>query len=99
MSLRRVMTAFVAMLAGLALAGAASLILLTTYLHRTTESMGSAVEGVRLAEALQVDLLTLYRLSDSLLLIPAGDDPTGWRAAAYDQLSSVPRRLRPGSAG
>ncbi|MFY0527717.1 HAMP domain-containing sensor histidine kinase [Archangium gephyra] len=66
------MTAFVAMLAGLALAGAASLILLTTYLHRTTESMGGAVEGVRLAEALQVDLLTLYRLSDSLLLIPAG---------------------------
>jgi len=72
MSLKRVMTAAVAMLAGLALAGAASLILLTTYLHRTTESMGSAVEGVRLAEALQVDLLTLYRLSDSLLRIPAG---------------------------
>ena len=72
MSLKRVMTAAVAMLAGLALAGAASLILLTTYLHRTTESMGSAVEGVRLAEALQVDLLTLYRLSDSRLRIPAG---------------------------
>ena len=42
------------------------------------------------------DVLTLWY---SLLLIPAGDDPTGWRAAAYDQLSSVPRRLRPGSAG
>ena len=42
------------------------------------------------------DVLTLWY---SLLLIPAGDDPTGWRAAAYEQLSSVPRRLPPGSAG
>ncbi|KFA89055.1 HAMP domain-containing sensor histidine kinase [Archangium violaceum] len=74
MSLRRIMTAAIAMLAALALAGAASLIVLTTYLHRTTASMGSAVEGVRLAEALQVDLLSLYRLSDSLLRIPS-DSP------------------------
>jgi two-component system, OmpR family, sensor histidine kinase MtrB len=74
MSLKRIMTAAIAMLAALAMAGAASLILLTTYLHRTTESMGSAVEGVRLAEALQVDVLSLYRLSDSLLRIPS-DSP------------------------
>lgn len=71
MSLKRIMTAAIAMLAVLAMAGAASLIVLTTYLHRTTESMGSAVEGVRLAEALQVDLLTLYRLSDPLLSTPS----------------------------
>ncbi|HEX5749507.1 MAG TPA: HAMP domain-containing sensor histidine kinase [Archangium sp.] len=79
MSLNRIMTAAIAMLAALALAGAASLIILTTYLHRTTESMGSAVEGVRLAEALQVDLLSLYRLSDSLLRIPA-DSPRSFAA-------------------
>ncbi|MCY1082833.1 HAMP domain-containing sensor histidine kinase [Archangium lansingense] len=74
MSLKRIMTAAIAMLAALALAGAASLIILTTFLHRTTESMGSAVEGVRLAEALQVDLLMLYRMSDTLLRIPS-DSP------------------------
>ncbi|HYO72835.1 MAG TPA: HAMP domain-containing sensor histidine kinase, partial [Archangium sp.] len=79
MSLKRVMTAAIAMLAALALAGAASLILLTTYLHRTTASMGSAVEGVRLAEALQVDLLSLDRLSDSLLRIPS-DSPRSFAA-------------------
>ncbi|WPB77825.1 HAMP domain-containing sensor histidine kinase [Archangium violaceum] len=79
MSLRRVMTAAIAMLAALALAGAAALIILTTYLHRTTESMGSSVEGVRLAEALQVDLLSLYRLSDSLLRIPS-DSPRSFAA-------------------
>lgn len=73
MSLKRVMTASVTMLAGLALAGAASLILLTTYLHRTTESMGNAVEGVRVAEALQVDLLMLHRPPETISQITSGN--------------------------
>ncbi|WNG41026.1 HAMP domain-containing histidine kinase [Archangium violaceum] len=62
MSLKGVITMAVSLLGVLALAAAASLVTLTTYLHRTTESMGEAVEGVRLAEALQVDLLSLARL-------------------------------------
>lgn len=72
MSLRRVMTASVAVLAGLSIAGATSLILLTTYLHRTTENMGNAVEGVRVAEALQVDLLLLHRPTESLSQLSSG---------------------------
>ncbi|AKJ08351.1 HAMP domain-containing protein [Archangium gephyra] len=73
MSLKRVMTTAVAMLGALALAGAASLILLTTYLHRTTESMGNAVEGVRVAEALQVDLLMLHRPPDTISQLTSGN--------------------------
>ncbi|QRN98116.1 HAMP domain-containing histidine kinase [Archangium violaceum] len=64
MSLKRVMTTAVVVLGVVSLAGAASLVILTSYLHRTSESLGNSVEGVRLAEALQVDLLTLVRLSN-----------------------------------
>ncbi|MGZ3459291.1 MAG: HAMP domain-containing sensor histidine kinase [Archangium sp.] len=71
MSLKRVTTAAVAVLGVLALAAAASLVILTTYLHRTTTSMGDSVDGVRYAEALQADLLTLYRLTDSFRHIPS----------------------------
>ncbi|HYO59173.1 HAMP domain-containing sensor histidine kinase [Archangium sp.] len=74
MSLKSFMTAAVAVLGVLSIAAAASLVILTTYLPRTTESMGNAVEGVRLAEELEVELLTLYRLSDPLLRIPS-DSP------------------------
>ena len=73
MSLKRVMTTAIVMLGALALAGAASLILLTTYLHRTTESMGNAVEGVRVAEALQVDLLMLHRPPETISQLTSGD--------------------------
>jgi signal transduction histidine kinase len=68
MSLKSFTTAAVVVLGALAITAAASLVVLTTYLHRTTESLGNAVEGVRLAEALEVDLLTLHRLSSPFLL-------------------------------
>ncbi len=74
MSLKRIMTMTLVALGALSLAGAASLIILTSYLHHTTESLGNSVEGVRLAEALQVDLLTLVRLSASERTLPSDTD-------------------------
>ncbi|PTL83453.1 HAMP domain-containing sensor histidine kinase [Vitiosangium sp. GDMCC 1.1324] len=74
MSLKGVITTAVAAFGAVTLAAAASLVILTTYLHRTTTNMGDSVEGVRLAEALQVDLLNLIRLPDSVLSLPSDDD-------------------------
>ncbi|MBM7112869.1 HAMP domain-containing sensor histidine kinase [Archangium primigenium] len=65
MSLKWVITAAVALLAALSLAAASALIVLTTYLHRTTVKMGEAVEGVRAAEDFEVSLLTFHRLQAS----------------------------------
>ena len=67
MSLKRVITASVTLLGALALTAAAALVLLTTYLHRTTLSMAEAVDGVRTAEELELELLTLHRLSSPLM--------------------------------
>ena len=66
-SLRRVLFAAVAGLGALALAATAALVLLTTSIHRTTEVMASAMVGVRTAEGLEVELLTLHRLSRPIL--------------------------------
>ncbi|WP_224247662.1 HAMP domain-containing sensor histidine kinase [Hyalangium gracile] len=57
MSLKAMMTAALSALGVLVLAAAASLGLLTSYLHRVTNSLGSSVEGVRLAEEMEVELL------------------------------------------
>jgi two-component system, OmpR family, sensor histidine kinase MtrB len=62
MSLKWVITAAVSLLVTLALSAASALIVLTTYLHRTTLKMAEAVEGVRAAEDFEVSLLTLHRL-------------------------------------
>ncbi len=64
MSLKAILSATVVALATLALGAAASLVLLTSFLHRVTDTMGVAMQGVRLAEELQVDLLTHTRLSE-----------------------------------
>ncbi len=74
MSLKRVMTTTVVVLGVLSLAGAAALVTLTSYLHRTTEDLGNSVEGVRLAEALQVDLLNIHRLSNPYMALEEGPD-------------------------
>jgi len=65
MSLKWIITAAVTLLATLALGAASSLVILTTYLHRTTLKMGEAMEGVRAAEDLEVSLLTFHRLQSS----------------------------------
>lgn len=64
MSLKAFLSATVVALATLALGAAAALVLLTSALHRVTDNMSSALQGVRLAEELQVDLLTHTRLSE-----------------------------------
>jgi two-component system, OmpR family, sensor histidine kinase MtrB len=70
MSLKAVLSLAVALLAALTLSAAASLVVLTSYLHRTTHSLGAAVDGVRVTEALAVDLLTLHRLTNPFLSTP-----------------------------
>jgi signal transduction histidine kinase len=67
MSLHRSLTLFVVVLAALALSAAVSLVLLTTYLHRTTVELEAALHSVRLAEEMQIDLLTYVRTSDPMV--------------------------------
>jgi signal transduction histidine kinase len=71
MSLKAVVTSTTVVLGGLALAAAASLVLLTSYLHRTTESLSQAVNGVRIAEQLEVDLLSLVLRPDPAARLPS----------------------------
>jgi two-component system, OmpR family, sensor histidine kinase MtrB len=67
MSLKSFFTLAVALLGTLAVSATASLIILTTLLHRASDQLWSAVEGVRLVEELEVDLLTHYRLAHPAL--------------------------------
>jgi hypothetical protein len=60
MSLRAVLNLAVTVLAVAILAGALGLVAVTTVLHQTAVDLERAVEGVRLAQALEVDLL-LYQ--------------------------------------
>lgn len=64
MSLRAILIVTIAALATLAAGAAAALVMLTSSLHHVTQAMGDAVDGVHLAEQLEVDLLTHERLSD-----------------------------------
>ncbi|WNG13625.1 ATP-binding protein [Cystobacter fuscus] len=66
MSLKRVITFAVALLASLGLVAASSLVVLTTYLHRATLSMQAAVQGIQAAQGLEVSLLNLHRLQGAL---------------------------------
>ena len=84
MSLKRVITAAVGMISALSIAAAVSLVVLTSYLHRTTDSLGSAGRGVQLAEELKVDLLNFHRLSSPFL--SDREDATHARAQAESSL-------------
>jgi signal transduction histidine kinase len=64
MSLHRSLTFFVVVLAAFALCAAISLILLTTYLHRTTVDLEAGLHSVRLAQEMQIDLLNYPRAPD-----------------------------------
>jgi two-component system, OmpR family, sensor histidine kinase MtrB len=64
MSLRRGLSLFVVTLSMLAVGAGVSLVLLTTHLHQATMDMENGLHSVRLAEELQIDLLTYERLSD-----------------------------------
>jgi len=67
MSLHRVLTLFVLGVTSLALGAAVSLVWLTTYLHRTTVDLEMGLHSVRLAEEMQIDLLTYFRTADPFL--------------------------------
>ena len=57
MSLRAILTVTMAVLTALAVAAAMSLVLSAAYFHRAAVGLADAVESVRLAEAVEVDLL------------------------------------------
>ncbi len=67
MSLHRTLTLFAIVIVALALGAAISLVLLTTYLHRTTVELETALQSVRVAEEMQIDLLTYLRTNDRFL--------------------------------
>jgi len=58
LNLRTILSLVTAALAALALSAAVALVVLAAFFHRAAGELGAAVESVRLAEALQVDLLS-----------------------------------------
>jgi signal transduction histidine kinase len=70
MSLKAMLTAIMVLFGVIVLAAAGSLGVLTSYLHRLTHSLGTTIEGVRLAEELEVDLLAHSRQSSRLSIAP-----------------------------
>jgi two-component system, OmpR family, sensor histidine kinase MtrB len=67
MSLHRSLSLFAIVIVTLALGAAISLVVLTTYLHRTTVELETALQSVRVAEEMQIDLLTYIRTNDEFL--------------------------------
>ena len=64
MSLRRGLSLFVITLSALAVGAGVSLAFLTTHLHQATRDMENGLHSVRLAEELQINLLTYERLTE-----------------------------------
>jgi len=64
MSLHRALSIFIITVTALAIGAGIALALLTTYLHRTTEAMEGGLHGVRLAQEMQIDLMTYVRTID-----------------------------------
>ncbi|QSQ21845.1 HAMP domain-containing histidine kinase [Pyxidicoccus parkwayensis] len=72
MSLRAWLAATMGVLALLSLSAAASLVLLTSVLDRSASTLGDSVEGIRLAEEMEVGLLSHERLvRERLASVPA----------------------------
>jgi two-component system, OmpR family, sensor histidine kinase MtrB len=67
MSLHRILSLAVVLLAVLALGSVVSLMWLATSLHRSTVQLETALQSVRVAEEMQVDLLTYIRTEDPFL--------------------------------
>jgi signal transduction histidine kinase len=74
MSLHRSLSLFVTTLAILALGAAGSLVVLTKYLHRVTVDLEAGLHSVRLAEEMQIDLLTYVRTQDHVIRTSAEHD-------------------------
>ena len=67
MSLNRNLSLLIVIVASLAVGAAISFVLLTTFFHRTTAELEAGLQSVRLAEEMQIDLLTYIRTSDEFL--------------------------------
>jgi signal transduction histidine kinase len=67
MSLHRILSLFIVAIAVLALGAVVSLMALATYLHRSTMQLETGLQSVRVAEEMQVDLLTYIRTEDPFL--------------------------------
>ncbi|MBJ6764985.1 HAMP domain-containing histidine kinase [Myxococcaceae bacterium JPH2] len=92
MSLRAFFSVTLGALAVITLLAAASLVGLTTVLARTAGTLGDSLEGVRLAEELEVDLLSHARMSST----PAARDPSegAERGRSLQELEAgFPRQL------
>src|ERR1051326_6460609 len=74
MSLHRILSLFVIAIAALALGAAISLVVLTTYLHRTTQELESGLQSVRLAGEMQIDLMTYIGANDAVMKARAEPD-------------------------
>lgn len=71
MSLRSWLAATMGVLALLTLAAAASLVILTSVLERSANTLSNSVEGIRLAEEVEVSLLSHERLvREGLITVP-----------------------------
>ena len=64
MSLRGILTSAIAMLVGIALLSSVLLIVVTTSLHGAAVELGLAIESIRVAEHLQINLLLYDRDQD-----------------------------------
>jgi signal transduction histidine kinase len=67
MSLHRILSLFVIVVVALALGAAISLVVLTNYLHRTTLELETALQSVKLAEEMQIDLLNYIGTADPIV--------------------------------
>lgn len=73
LSLRALSAVVILVLAGLVLITSSALILLTTYLRGTADSLNVALESVRIAESLKIELFSYQRESNLGLLLGSDD--------------------------
>lgn len=67
--LRSIIAVAVGALSALAVTAALALVMLTTYMHRQTESVSITLRSVQLAQELEIDLLLHARTADSIVRI------------------------------
>jgi len=100
-SLRGLSLALALMLGGLGIVGAVSLVAVTTFLHRTALALGATAEGMRLAEEVQVELLSVARLRNLRMIAPSphvGEALVEAEAELQDLLTGFPRSETLGEA-